>query len=157
MIREGDLVRSPFCRFDIDYRTKLIKRCKMAMDINFTGTSNTLTDNMGTRQLTESKAQVAEEKTKVAELVKSDQQAKDYVDKESNNQELAEVTDDLNDMASIMRKGLAFKVDDDSGKNVISVMDIDSGDVIRQIPNEEALELSKKLAEVAGILLNTEA
>ncbi|MEZ9236170.1 MULTISPECIES: flagellar protein FlaG [Shewanella] len=127
------------------------------MDINFTGTSNTLTDNMGTRQLTESKAQVAEEKTKVAELVKSDQQAKDYVDKESNNQELAEVTDDLNDMASIMRKGLAFKVDDDSGKNVISVMDIDSGDVIRQIPNEEALELSKKLAEVAGILLNTEA
>ncbi|ARD23224.1 Flagellin protein FlaG [Shewanella japonica] len=129
----------------------------MAMDINFTGTSNTLTDNMGTRQLTESKAQVAEEKTKVAELVKSDQQAKDYVDKESNNQELAEVTDDLNDMASIMRKGLAFKVDDDSGKNVISVMDIDSGDVIRQIPNEEALELSKKLAEVAGILLNTEA
>ncbi len=129
----------------------------MAMDINFTGTSNTLTDNMGTRQLTESKAQVAEEKTKVTELVKSDQQAKDYVDKESNNQELAEVTDDLNDMASIMRKGLAFKVDDDSGKNVISVMDIDSGDVIRQIPNEEALELSKKLAEVAGILLNTEA
>ncbi|WP_082972216.1 MULTISPECIES: flagellar protein FlaG [unclassified Shewanella] len=129
----------------------------MAMDINFTGTSNTLTDNMGTRQLTESKAQVAEEKTKVAELVKSDQQAKDYVDKESNNQELTEVTDDLNDMASIMRKGLAFKVDDDSGKNVISVMDIDSGDVIRQIPNEEALELSKKLAEVAGILLNTEA
>ncbi|KPZ69916.1 flagellar protein FlaG [Shewanella sp. P1-14-1] len=129
----------------------------MAMDINFTGTSNTLTDNMGTRQLTESKAQVAEEKTKVAELVKSDQQAKDYVDKESNNQELAEVTDDLNDMASIMRKGLAFKVDDDSGKNVISVMDIDSGDVIRQIPNEEALELSKKLAEVAGILLSTEA
>ncbi|WP_299569685.1 flagellar protein FlaG [uncultured Shewanella sp.] len=127
------------------------------MDINFTGTSNTLTDNMGTRQLTESKAQVAEEKTKVTELVKSDQQAKDYVDKESNNQELAEVTDDLNDMASIMRKGLAFKVDDDSGKNVISVMDIDSGDVIRQIPNEEALELSKKLAEVAGILLNTEA
>ncbi|MBQ4891151.1 hypothetical protein A9267_05555 [Shewanella sp. UCD-FRSSP16_17] len=127
------------------------------MDINFTGTSNTLTDNMGTRQLTESKAQVAEEKTKVAELVKSDQQAKDYVDKESNNQELTEVTDDLNDMASIMRKGLAFKVDDDSGKNVISVMDIDSGDVIRQIPNEEALELSKKLAEVAGILLNTEA
>ncbi|WP_153913918.1 flagellar protein FlaG [Shewanella sp. TC10] len=127
------------------------------MDINFTSASNTLIDNMGTRQLAESKTQQAEEKTKVSELAKSEQHEQDYTDKKPEEKNLSEVTDDLNDMASIMRKGLAFKVDDDSGKNVISVMDIDSGDVIRQIPNEEALELSQKLAEVAGLLLNTEA
>ncbi|MCL1066557.1 flagellar protein FlaG [Shewanella olleyana] len=127
------------------------------MDINFTSASNTLIDNMGTRQLAESKTQQAEEKTKVSQLAKSEQYEQDYADKKPEEQNLAEVTDNLNDMASIMRKGLAFKVDDDSGRNVISVMDIDTGDLIRQIPNEEALELSQKLAEVAGLLLNTEA
>ncbi|PMG75076.1 hypothetical protein BCU84_16945 [Shewanella sp. 10N.286.51.B7] len=127
------------------------------MDINFTGTSNTLTDNMGTRQLTETKAAVAEEKSKVTELEKTEQESKDLTEKDSDKQDLADITNDLNDMTALMRKGLAFKLDDDSGQNVISVMDVDSGDIIRQIPNAEALELSKKLAEVAGILLNTEA
>ncbi len=129
----------------------------MAMDINFTGTSNTLTDNMGTRQLIETKTAVAEEKSKVTELEKTEQESKDLTEKDSDKQELADITNDLNDMTALMRKGLAFKLDDDSGQNVISVMDVDSGDIIRQIPNAEALELSKKLAEVAGILLNTEA
>lgn len=151
------MIDLPFVVFDDDYRNKLTKRRKMAMDINFTGTSNTLTDNMGTRQLTETKAAVAEEKSKVTELEKTEQESKDLTEKDSDKQDLADITNDLNDMTALMRKGLAFKLDDDSGQNVISVMDVDSGDIIRQIPNAEALELSKKLAEVAGILLNTEA
>ncbi len=151
------MIDLPFVVFDDDYSTKLTKRRKMAMDINFTATSNTLTDNMGTRQLTETKAAVAEQKSKVTELEKTEQESKDLTEKDSDKQELADITNDLNDMTALMRKGLAFKLDDDSGQNVISVMDVDSGDIIRQIPNAEALELSKKLAEVAGILLNTEA
>ncbi|MBL4911574.1 flagellar protein FlaG [Shewanella schlegeliana] len=70
---------------------------------------------------------------------------------------LHDIASELTDMMSLMRKGLAFKVDEDSGRSVVSVMDVDSGDVIRQIPNEEALELAQKLNEVAGFLLKTEA
>ncbi|WP_110456378.1 flagellar protein FlaG [Shewanella algidipiscicola] len=66
------------------------------------------------------------------------------------------VVDELSDMMSLMRKGLAFKIDEDSGTNIVSVMDIDSGDIIRQIPNEEALELAQKLSEVTGLLMKTE-
>ncbi|MDR8524478.1 flagellar protein FlaG [Shewanella fidelis] len=77
--------------------------------------------------------------------------------KELDSEALMSVTDELNDMMSLMRKGLAFRVDEDSGQSVVSVMDVASGDVIRQIPNEEALELAQKLAEVAGFLLKTEA
>ncbi|MGS0695573.1 flagellar protein FlaG [Shewanella sp. 0m-4] len=78
---------------------------------------------------------------------------------EAKEQTLAlhDVANELTDMMSLMRKGLAFKVDEHSGQNIVSVMDVDSGDVIRQIPNEEALELAQKLAEVAGFLLKTEA
>ncbi|GIU50854.1 flagella locus protein FlaG [Shewanella sairae] len=76
---------------------------------------------------------------------------------ENAEQDLHDVANELSDMMSLMRKGLAFKVDEQSGQSIVSVMDVDSGDLIRQIPNEEALELAQKLAEVAGSLLKTEA
>ncbi|WP_076411172.1 flagellar protein FlaG [Shewanella sp. UCD-KL12] len=72
-------------------------------------------------------------------------------------EELAQLVGDLSDMMSVMRKGLAFKIDESSGQNIVSVMDIDSGDLIRQIPNEEALKLAQKLSEVTGLLMKTEA
>lgn len=74
-----------------------------------------------------------------------------------NEEELQNLVEDLSSMMSVMRKGLAFKIDEHSGTNVVSVMDIESGDLIRQIPNEEALKLARKLTEVTGLLMKTEA
>ncbi len=74
-----------------------------------------------------------------------------------DEEELQNLVDDLSSMMSVMRKGLAFKIDEDSGTSVVSVMDIESGDLIRQIPNEEALKLARKLTEVTGLLMKTEA
>lgn len=71
--------------------------------------------------------------------------------------DLNKIAEELTDMLSLMRKGLKFSVDDDSGKQVISVKDIASGDVIRQIPSEEALNLAEKLSEFTGLLTKTEA
>jgi flagellar protein FlaG len=70
--------------------------------------------------------------------------------------QLRQVAADLNDMVAMMQKGLKFSVDDDSGKQVIKVQDIESGDIIRQIPSEEALELAKKISEVSGVLMPIE-
>lgn len=39
---------------------------------------------------------------------------------------------------------------------VVKVIDVKTGDLIRQIPNEEALDMAKKLNEVAGLLMKTE-
>ena len=41
-----------------------------------------------------------------------------------------------------------FSVDDDSGKQVVKVTDSDSGDIIRQIPTEEVLSLSRRIKEL---------
>ena len=59
-------------------------------------------------------------------------------------------------MMSMMQKGLKFSVDKESGQQVIKVQDIASGDIIRQIPSEEALLLAEKLSEVSGILMKIE-
>ncbi|MCU8011331.1 flagellar protein FlaG [Shewanella sp. SM74] len=81
----------------------------------------------------------------------------DVTKNEQNPSKLAQVATELSDMMSMMRKGLAFKVDENSGQAVVTVLDRDTGDVIRQMPSEEALALAEKLSEVTGLLMKTEA
>ncbi|WP_033540699.1 MULTISPECIES: flagellar protein FlaG [Shewanella] len=69
---------------------------------------------------------------------------------------LHQAVDDIAASMSLMQKGLAFNIDEDSGLQVVKVIDVQSGDLIRQIPNEEALEIARKLNEVAGLLMKTE-
>ena len=83
-------------------------------------------------------------------------QAENLHVQKSEKDELNDVAKELTEMMAIMQKGLKFSVDDDSGKRVIKVQDIESGDVIRQIPSEEALKLAEKLSEVSGILMKIE-
>jgi flagellar protein FlaG len=76
--------------------------------------------------------------------------------KQKKDENLIEVANDLTEMVSMMQKGLKFSVDEESGKQVIKVQDVSSGDIIRQIPSEEALKLAEKLSEVSGILMKIE-
>ena len=47
-----------------------------------------------------------------------------------------------------------FHVDEDTGITVVTVRATASGDVIRQIPNDEVLEIAKRFRAGAGSLLN---
>ncbi|MFH7586146.1 flagellar protein FlaG [Oceanimonas smirnovii] len=71
--------------------------------------------------------------------------------------------DQLKDMAGQMQefigsfnRSLQFRVDEDSGRNVVTVLD-DQGEVIRQIPSEELLDVITRLAEASGGLIDTRA
>lgn len=52
---------------------------------------------------------------------------------------------------------LEFRVDDATGTTVVTVRDKVSGDVIRQIPTEEALWLAENLDKISSALLRTSA
>jgi flagellar protein FlaG len=52
---------------------------------------------------------------------------------------------------------LEFRVDTKTGDTVVTVRDKSSGDVIRQIPSEEALWLAQNLDKLSGALLSTSA
>ncbi|MEL4415837.1 flagellar protein FlaG [Shewanella algae] len=95
--------------------------------------------------------------TEATALLKPVDEAEQNKESQQDPEQLQQVAEELSNTMSMMRKGLAFKVDETSGTHVVSVMDVDSGDVIRQIPSEEALELAAKLSEVAGLLMKTEA
>jgi flagellar protein FlaG len=47
-----------------------------------------------------------------------------------------------------------FRVDDETGTTVVTVRETATGDVIRQIPNEEVLQLARRFAAGSGSLLD---
>lgn len=63
----------------------------------------------------------------------------------------------LQEFAQTVRRDLNFSVDDGSGQVVVKVTDSTSGDVIRQIPSEEALQLAENLSDVRSLLFKAEA
>ncbi|WP_338363074.1 flagellar protein FlaG [uncultured Pseudoalteromonas sp.] len=77
----------------------------------------------------------------------------------SQNQQLAreqleKVAQQLQEFMGEMNRTLQFQVDEDSGRDVIKILDKTSGDVIKQYPSEEVLSLVSKLSESAGILID---
>lgn len=56
-----------------------------------------------------------------------------------------------------VQRNLAFSIDESSGQVVVKVTDRDSGDVIRQLPSEEALRLSEQLETLRSLMFETRA
>ena len=52
----------------------------------------------------------------------------------------------MNEFISSINKGVAFKVDEESGRDVVTIYEATTGDIIRQIPDEEMLEILRRLA-----------
>lgn len=59
----------------------------------------------------------------------------------------------LNDYVQNSERKLEFQIDDDSGETIVRVYDKSSEELIRQIPNEEALELAQKLNQEEPLML----
>jgi flagellar protein FlaG len=66
------------------------------------------------------------------------------------------VAQKLQDFVGEMNKGLEFSVDKESGRDVIKVIDKNSGDLIKQYPSEEVLDLVAKLSAATGNFVNTD-
>ena len=53
--------------------------------------------------------------------------------------------------------GLKFSVDNSTGKTIVSVVEEKTGDVIRQIPNEEMMAISRNIGKMQGLLFQKKA
>jgi len=52
---------------------------------------------------------------------------------------------------------LAFSIDDATGKTIVRITDAQTGEVIRQIPSEEILDIARSLDRMQGMLLQQQA
>ena len=67
---------------------------------------------------------------------------------------MAAVAQQLRDYLRSNGRDLEFRVDADTDAMVITVREAASGEVIRQIPSEEALQMRRYLDEWSGTFLN---
>ncbi len=64
--------------------------------------------------------------------------------------------DVINNQLKIMNRSIQFSVDDDTHDIVVSLVDKESGKVIRQLPPESVLRLREHMAEVSGLIVEEE-
>ena len=68
-------------------------------------------------------------------------------------EELHKAVKELNEYVKSMDRGLSFRLDEESGRQVITVIAVSTGDIIRQIPDEKMLEVARELAASASGLI----
>lgn len=56
-----------------------------------------------------------------------------------------------------LTQNLKFSIDEDTGKTVVKIVDVQTQEVIRQIPSEEAIKIAGALGKIQGLLFNGQA
>jgi flagellar protein FlaG len=98
-------------------------------------------------------ANKAEQALKVSDVIENNATVKDAKQASSaplSAEQLEKVAQQLQDFVGEMNRGLEFTVDKDSGRDVIKVIDKNSGELVKQYPSEEVLTLVAKLSEMIG-------
>lgn len=64
---------------------------------------------------------------------------------------------DLNKAMQAQSQSLEFSIDTDTDRTIVKVVDQQTKEVLRQIPSEEVLQISKALSQVTGLLIRQKA
>lgn len=114
-----------------------------------TGPASATTDTKVSVSVTQAEARQTEAKEQQS-VLEQQQQRKEQGKEDANVQR---AVSKLNDYVQNTERKLEFQVDKDSGETVVRVFDKSSDKLIRQIPNEEALELAKRLNQEEPLML----
>jgi flagellar protein FlaG len=109
--------------------------------------SDDATKNLVSNQPTETRVQESD-KAQQKEKLEKPQPVEELVQKriESNRQEMEKMMETMDQFVSSINKGLSFRVDEEAGRDVVTIYEATTGDVIRQIPDEEMLVILRRLA-----------
>lgn len=76
---------------------------------------------------------------------------------EANAKQVEFAVDKLNKFVKTSSSDVQFSVDEESGIRVISVVDKETKEVIRQMPSKEVVEMAKALDKLQGLLIKQTA
>lgn len=76
---------------------------------------------------------------------------------ETSREQVEKAVESISDFVQSVRRNINFSVDDSSGRVVVKVIDTESGDLVRQIPSEEALALAENLNNAGSVLFEAKA
>jgi flagellar protein FlaG len=67
---------------------------------------------------------------------------------------IQEAIDRLNQQLKANGRDLSFQMDEDINRPIITVRNIETGEVVRQIPSEEIIRMAHTLEEGKGLMFN---
>ncbi|SFL22251.1 flagellar protein FlaG [Halanaerobium salsuginis] len=68
--------------------------------------------------------------------------------------EVRESVKDVNEIVDKVKEGLSFQIHEDTEKMMVKVVDLNTDEVIKELPPEEMLDLQARIHEMVGILIN---
>ena len=75
----------------------------------------------------------------------------------STPEQAAAAVSQIQQFTQALVQNLKFSIDEDTGKTVVKIVDIQTQEVIRQIPSEEAITIARTLGNIQGVLFNGQA
>jgi flagellar protein FlaG len=67
------------------------------------------------------------------------------------------VTRQIDSYLRSINKSLQFRLDETTGQMVVSICDAETGEVIRQVPGEEALRIAQRIEDQLSAMLDEKA
>jgi len=68
--------------------------------------------------------------------------------------EVRESVKDVNEIVDKVKEGLSFQIHEDTEKIMVKVVDLNTDEVIKELPPEEMLDLQARIHEMVGILID---
>lgn len=78
-------------------------------------------------------------------------------EQELSIEKLQEAVDKMNALMQNGQRSLNFSIDDSTERVVVKVMDVQTDEVIRQIPTEETLKLAEYIEGMVGLIFDKRA
>lgn len=65
---------------------------------------------------------------------------------------IREAVSNLNEFSQSIRRNLSFSLQNETGRVVVEVTDSETGELIRKIPSDEALQIAERISETRSLL-----
>jgi flagellar protein FlaG len=72
-------------------------------------------------------------------------------------EKLADAVKNINKALKEQAQGVEFSIDSETDRTVVKIVDKNTKEVLRQIPNEETLEIARALDKAQGLLIREKA
>lgn len=74
-----------------------------------------------------------------------------------NREQAEDAVKRIKEFVQPINDSIQFSLDDDTGFTVVKVIDLQTKEVLRQIPSEEAIHIAKALDKLKGLLIQSKA
>ncbi|KAF0863594.1 flagellar protein FlaG [Pseudomonas sp. LD120] len=96
----------------------------------------------------------AEKPREVVPAVSNSARPEEKKETHTEQEKLKMAVQEIEKFVQSVKRNLEFSIDEPSGQVVVKVIASDSGEVVRQIPNEEVLRLANSLNDASSLLFS---